>query len=84
MKKKSKNGELILIKSFIDKKENLTKEENKLRDELILIEDKLNSVKKILSSMESGSVLNDSTVHSIVDSIAISKMMELLEGYFEI
>lgn len=83
MGKKSKNGEVILIKSFIDKKEKLTRDEKILKDDLLQIENKLNSVKKVLSSIGEDSIVSDETVINLIDSIAIAKIMEIIEYYFE-
>lgn len=87
-KKNSKNNNLILLKSIkeeILKDIILTKEEETLKDQLYLIEDKLCSIEKVIDKIDlerDDTIYTSSAFGMLVGSIAIAAAVSAVSEYF--
>lgn len=87
-KKNSKNSNLILLKSIqeeILKDLTLTEEEEKLKDQLYLIEEKLSSIEKVIDKIDlerDDTIYTSSAFGMLVGSIAIAAAVNAISEYF--
>ena len=84
--KKSKKHNLILLES-IKGKLILNEKEEILKNELINIEDKLNSFENIIEGIyqdNPDTIYSTSSFNSLIGSVAIAKAIEIIEDYFEL
>ena len=88
--KKSKNNNLILIKSIIEaneKKSELTDREKELQKRLLEIDDKLKSIEKVISTVndkDPNTIFASEAFEMLIESIAITASIEIIANYFEI